>query len=96
MIISILLFVGRTNLYKDVINIVVLILLLLSVFQLIRFFYKKQSVKESSKTFLSCVFNLIVSLIFFMLPDLPLGLLPVLFSIYLFLLQILMKIKKKF
>lgn len=86
MIISILLFVGRTNLYKDVINIVVLILLLLSVFQLIRFFYKKQSVKESSKTFLSCVFNLIVSLIFFMLPDLPLGLLPVLFSIYLFLL----------
>ena len=84
--ISVVLYFGRDTLYKYVVNIVVSILLLLSIFQFIKYFFKKQSVKESRKTFLSCLFNLFVCLVFVMLPNLPLGILPVIFSIYLFLL----------
>ena len=85
-IISILLFIGKDKLYKDVINIVVLIFFLLSFFQLLKYLFHSLSIRESSKTFLACVFNFCVCLIMLWVPNLSLGILPVIFSIYLFLL----------
>ena len=85
-LISILLFIGRDKLYKDIVSIVVLILSLLSFFQLLRYLLRKLSVKDSSKTFLSCIFNFFVCLVMLFLPNLSFGLLPFIFSLYLFLL----------
>ena len=85
-LISILLFIGRDKLYKDIVSIVVLILSLLSFFQLLRYLFRKLSVKDSSKTFLSCIFNFFVCLVMLFLPNLSFGLLPFIFSLYLFLL----------
>ena len=62
-LISILLFIGRDKLYKDIVSIVVLILSLLSFFQLLRYLFRKLSVKDSSKTFLSCIFNFAMFLV---------------------------------
>lgn len=85
-VIGILIFIGRSSLYRDVISIVVLILALLSFFQLIKYLFRRLSVRDSSKTFLSCVFNFIVCLVFVYIPNLSFGVLPVVFSLYLFLL----------
>lgn len=84
-IISILLLVGKDKLYKDIINIVVLIFLLLSVFQLLNYFFKRLTVKEKSKTFLSSVFNLILCFVLVSWPNFSYGILPVIFALYLFL-----------
>lgn len=84
-IISILLFVGRDNLYKDIINIVVLIFLLLSVFRVLNYFFKRLTFRERSNTFMASVFNFLLSLILLIWPNISYGFLPVIFSLYLFL-----------
>ena len=83
-IISILLILGRDILYKNVIYLVAFILFLLSFFQLLKYLFRKLSVKESSKTFSSLIFNFFISIIIISLPALSIALLPIIFSLYLF------------
>ena len=82
--ISIILFWGKDKLYKDIINIVVLVFLLISLYRLFRFFYKSRTVKEQTQSFISCILNLLISLVFMYVPNLSYSFLPILFSIYLF------------
>lgn len=83
-IISILLILGRDVLYINVIYLVAFILFLLSFFQLLKYLFRKLSVKESSKTFSSLIFNFFISIIIISLPNLSVALLPIIFSLYLF------------
>lgn len=83
-VISILIIIGKDTLYRDVINVVVLIFLLLSIFQLFSYFFERLTVKERSHTFLSSIFNLFFGAILFIFPSISYGILPVIFSLYLF------------
>ena len=87
-IIGIILCIGKEKLYKDIISILVMILLLISLFNLAKFLSKNRNFKDNISALVSCIFNLVISFVFIFSPNLPLGLLPFLFSLYLILIAI--------
>lgn len=87
-IIGILLLVGKESLYKNIISITVLVFLLISVFNFIKFLTFNRSVRESSNYLISCIFNLVILFLFIFLPRLLLGFLPFLFSLYMFIIGV--------
>lgn len=87
-IIGIILWIGKEKLYKDIISILVMILLLISLFNLAKFLSKNRNFKDNISALVSCIFNLVISFVFIFSPNLPLGLLPFLFSLYLILIAI--------
>lgn len=85
-IISFIIFMGRDVLYENVVNIVVVVLLLRSIFQLFKYLFRGNGIRENRNNFWLCIFNLGVCLLFWFIPELFLGLIPLLFSLYLFVL----------
>ena len=86
-IVGVIVFIGKNNLYIHVINLTVLVLLLLSVFYFLKTLiasYKGDV--EAHKNIFNCLFNLIACLVLSFFPNISLSLLPVAFSLYLFLL----------
>lgn len=80
-ILAIFLIIGKVNAYQELISIIIFILMSNSLIKLIRLILRKQDNKNN--TFLLCIFNLLVSLIFLILPEFIYGLAPFIFSIYL-------------
>lgn len=87
-VIGMILLFGKERLYKDIVSIVVLILLLISIFNLFKFLSRNRTVKENSNALMSSIFNLAVSLLFVTIPNLSYGLFPFLFSIYLLIISV--------
>ena len=82
-VVGIILLVGKEKLYKDIVSIVVFILLLISLFNFIKYLSKNRTSQDNSNSLIVCIFNLFGSFIFMIVPRLSFGLLPFLFSIYL-------------
>ncbi len=80
---GIVILVGMEELYRDIISLLVLVFLVISLFSFLKFLAKK---KDNSSLF-SCLFNLLLSIIFVLVPNISLGMIPFLFSIYLLLIS---------
>lgn len=83
------LLIGRTSLYKDIVNIFMFSMWINAIKQLITFFLKKEEPDKHNITFSSCLFHLIICLILSLLPNFTLGIAPFIFSIYLIIIGII-------
>lgn len=88
-IISIFLLIGKNQLYRDVVHIVVFIIWGKAFMDMIRLFFRKEVTKKRKKVLFSCLFHLIICFIFAILPDVILGIVPFLFASYLMILGII-------
>ena len=84
-IIGIVILIGMEKLYEDIISILVIVFLIISLFNLFKYV---SSYKKSNNSLFSCLFNLIISLVFVMIPNISLGLIPFIFSLYLLIIGI--------
>lgn len=84
-IISITLLIGKEIFYKNLINFIVIILLLIVIHKLLQYAYKKQSKQKSNTDLSVCIFNLIICIILLTIPKISYSILPLIFAIYLFL-----------
>ena len=84
-IIGIVILIGMEKLYEDIISILVIIFLIISLFNLFKYV---SNYKKSNNSLFSCLFNLIISLVFVMIPNISLGLIPFIFSLYLLIIGI--------
>ena len=82
-ILGIILFIGKEQMYHQLVYIVVFVMFARALANMIRFFYRRRTNRRSSQTFLSCLFHLVVSLLFCLIPNLSLGIAPFLFAFYL-------------
>lgn len=87
-IIGLIMWIGKERLYQDIVNILIMVLLLISLFNFAKFLLKNRNVVDNSNSLVSCIFNLFISLVFLYFPNIPLGLLPFLFAFYLFIIAI--------
>lgn len=87
-IIGTALFIGKTNMYKYIVSIFILVMWIKALKQLINFFFQKKSSPNYQNTFSSCLFHLILCLVLSLLPNLALGLVPFIFAIYLIIISI--------
>ena len=72
------------KLYKDIVGILVLIFLIISLFN----FFKYLTNQDGNRSLVSCLFNLFVSIVFVMIPDISLGIIPFMFAVYLLIISI--------
>lgn len=80
---SISLFIGKTPLYHYIIKIIIFILWLIALRDIVRLTFRKQSHNRRKKTYLSCLFHLIICIIFSSFPNFALAIAPFFFAIYL-------------
>ena len=83
-ILGIIILMGMDRLYNDIVKLLVYVFLIISLFNLLRFITKK----DDNRSLVSCLFNLGVSLVFVIIPNIPLGIIPFMFSLYLILISI--------
>ena len=87
-VLGIILSIGKTNMYKDIVSIFIFVMWINTFKQLITFFLKKEETENQNITFSSCLFHLIICLILSVLPNFALGIVPFIFAIYLIVLAI--------
>ena len=85
-ILGIIILMGMDRLYNDIVKLLVYVFLIISLFNLLRFITKK----DDNRSLVSCLFNLGVSLVFVIIPNIPLGIIPFMFSLYLILMMIML------
>ena len=79
LLMGIVILIGMDIIYKDLVNLMVLIFLIISLFKLLKYLTKK----GDNQSLVGCLFSLLVSLLFVFIPNIPLGIIPFLFSLYL-------------
>ena len=82
-VIAIIMLIGRSTLYIDIINIFIVAVFLLSLKQLINYFIGRE--KEKKINFVRSVSNIVLCIVFSFFKNIPLSILPLMFGIYLFL-----------
>ncbi len=82
---GIMLLIGKKQLYHDIIMIIVFVLWGNAFIQMLRLFFRKQEKSQRKRALYSCLFHLIICLIFAILPEFILGIAPIFFAIYLIL-----------
>lgn len=87
-IVGIVLLIGKTKLYQELISILIFILWGNAFIHLIRLYFRKQSKRDKKRARYFCVFNFLICIIFAILPNFILGIAPLLFSIYLLIISI--------
>ena len=78
-ILGIITLIGMDTLYKDIVKLMVFIFLIISLFRLLKFITKK----NENGSLVSSIFNLVVSILFVAIPNISLGIIPFMFSLYL-------------
>lgn len=87
-LVGIILFIGKNQLYQEIISIIIFLLWGNAFVGLIRLSFRKEGGSQKKKALFSCLFHLVLCLIFAVLPEFILGIAPLLFSIYLVILGI--------
>lgn len=82
-VLGIILLIGKEQMYRYLVSVVVFVLLARSFLMMVRLLYRKQSHRENYHSFLSALFHLVVSLVFCFIPNLSLGIVPFVFALYL-------------
>lgn len=82
---GILMIVGRNKLYFEVINIFLSTILILGVFQFIRYFFLKLKPQEKQVTFTRSLAYLLFCLFLSVFKEIPLSVMPIIFAIYMLL-----------
>ena len=84
-LISITLLIGREIFYKNLVNFIVIVLLIMVIHRLMQYVYKKQTKQEINSNFSICILNLFICTILLTIPKISYSILPLIFAIYLFL-----------
>ena len=87
-LVGIILFIGKNQLYQEIVSIIIFLLWGNAFVGLIRLSFRKEGGSQKKKALFSCLFHLVLCLIFAVLPEFILGIAPLLFSIYLVILGI--------
>ena len=87
-LVGIILFIGKNQLYQEIVSIIIFLLWGNAFVGLIRLSFRKEEGSQKKKALFSCLFHLVLCLIFAVLPEFILGIAPLLFSIYLVILGI--------
>ena len=82
--IGMIILIGMEKLYQDIVSLLVLIFLIISLFN----FFKYLTKKDENISLVSCLFNLGISVIFVLIPNIPRGAITFLFAIYLLIISI--------
>lgn len=82
---GILILIGKNQLYFNVINIFISILLVLGIFQFVRYFFLKLKPQEKGITFTRSFVYLLFCLILSSIREIPMSIMPLIFSIYMIL-----------
>ena len=77
--IGIVIFLGMDKLYKDIVSLLVLIFLIISLYKFLIYLTKH----NDNSSLVSCIFNMLISLLLVFIPNISLGIIPFMFSIYL-------------
>lgn len=81
--VGIILLVGKTKLYQEIISILIFILWGNAFIHLIRLYFRKQTKRKKKEALYFCLFHFFICLIFAILPNFILGIAPLLFAFYL-------------
>lgn len=87
-ILGVLLLLGKHITYRYMVSLFTLVLWVSSFRDLVKFFSHKLSKRDENRTFLSCVFHILVCMILTVLPDFTIGIAPFMFAIYLLLIGV--------
>ena len=82
-ILSIVLLVGKNEVYRAIVHLIILLFFIRFLFDIIYLFFKRKEVDKRKELFISMLFHLGTCLIFLIIPNLFYGFVPVLFSLYL-------------
>lgn len=80
---GIVLLIGKEQLYCYMIDIMVFVFLARTFLNIVRFFFRKQSLKESRWNVISTFFHLVICLVFVFIPSFSIGIIPFIFASYL-------------
>lgn len=87
-VVSVVLFMGKNQVYRYMVNLVVLVLFIRAFLDMVRFFFRRQSKDKKISVYVSCLFHLGVCCTFMVIPDFFYGIVPFLFSFYLIIIGI--------
>ena len=76
--------IGSINMYTNVINLFVYIFIIYGLSKLINFFLNKKIVRNK-QVLLGIIINIVLGIVMFLFPKIPLAILPIIFSIYMLL-----------
>lgn len=80
---GIIIVIGSTSMYTKVVNLFVYVFIIYGISKLINFILNKKIVRNS-QTLFSIIINILFGIIMLLFPKIPLSILPIVFSIYLF------------
>ncbi len=80
---GIIIVIGSTSMYTKIVNLFVYVFIIYGISKLINFILNKKIIRNS-QTLFSVIINILLGIVMLLFPKIPLSILPIIFSIYLF------------